>query len=277
MSGPIDLHVHTSASDGQFTPTEIVHQALDIGLRAFAVTDHDTTDGIPEALQAAEGTPLEVIPGVELSTVDSASEAHVLGYYVDQDDADLRDSLARLRHSRLERAQRILTKLARMGMPLDWADLQAIVGTGVIGRAHIALAMLERGYVSTVTEAFHHYIARGRPAYVERYKLKPVEAVRTIEAAGGVPVLAHPLQVYHLVPGLADDGLLGLEVYYPGYAPDEIAYLVQLAERHGLIATGGSDFHGPDVLPGHELGAVAVPYEALQQLQACHQQRCSSD
>jgi predicted metal-dependent phosphoesterase TrpH len=273
MSGRVDLHVHTTASDGQFSPTEIVQQALAIGLTTIAVTDHDTIDGVSQALQAAKGTQLEVIPGVELSTVDSRTEAHVLGYYINQDDASLRDTLARLRDSRLLRAQRILTKLARIGMPLDWDEVQRIAGEAVIGRPHISLAMLERGYVSTVAEAFDLYIGRGRPAYEERHKLLPAAAVHTILGAGGLPVLAHPLQVSYLVPALTDAGLLGLEAYYPGYAPDEIQFLLSLAEKHALIATGGSDFHGTDVLPGHDLGSVTVPYGAVQQLRACYQRR----
>ncbi len=273
MSGRVDLHVHTTASDGQFSPAEIVQLALERGLKAIAVTDHDTIDGVPQALQAATDTPLEVIPGIELSTVDSTTEVHVLGYYVRHDDPGLRDTLTRLRDSRLRRAQHILSKLARLGMPLDWDELQSIAGQAVIGRPHISLAMLERGYVSTVAEAFNLYIGRGRPAYAERYKLLPAEAVRIILQAGGLPVLAHPLEVSFLVPALVEAGLLGLEVHYPGYAPEETQFLLGLADRHALIATGGSDFHGPDVLPGHDLGSVLVPHEAVQQLRACHQ-RC---
>ncbi len=274
MSGRVDLHVHTTASDGQFSPAEVVHQALEIGLEAIAVTDHDTIDGVSEALQAAEGTALEVIPGTELSTLDARSEVHVLGYYINRDDPELRDTLTRLRDSRLQRAQHILTKLARLGMPLDWHELQKTAGQAVIGRPHISLAMLERGYVSAVSEAFDLYIGRGRPAYVERYKLLPAEAVLTILKAGGLPVLAHPLQVSHLIPALVEAGLVGLEARYPGYEPDETEFLLGLASKHALIGTGGSDFHGADVLPGHDLGSVFVSYEVVQQLRAryrrCH-------
>jgi hypothetical protein len=273
MSGRVDLHVHTTASDGQFSPADIVRQALEIGLEAIAVTDHDTIDGVPQALEAAEGAPLEVIPGVELSTLHSTTEVHVLGYYISQDDLGLRDTLTRLRDSRLQRAQRILAKLDRLGMPLGWDELQRIAGQAVIGRPHISLAMLERGYISTVAEAFDLYIGRGKPAYAERYKLSPDEAVRIILRAGGLPVLAHPLEVAYLVPALVEAGLLGLEAYYPGYAPDETEFLLRVADKHALVATGGSDFHGADVLPGHHLGAVMVPYEAVQQLHACRQ-RC---
>jgi predicted metal-dependent phosphoesterase TrpH len=266
MSDRIDLHVHTTASDGQFSPADVVHQALEIGLKTVAITDHDTIDGVAQALQAANGTPLEVIPGVELSTVSAAAEVHVLGYYISGNHPGLRDTLARLRHSRLLRAQQILDKLTRMGMPLAWDELKRIAGEAVIGRPHISLAMLERGYVSSVTEAFAQYVGRGRPAYVERYKLSPAEAVRSVLESGGIPVLAHPLYVSHLVPTLVDSGLLGLEAYYPGYFPDETEFLLCLADKHGLVTTGGSDFHGPDVLPGHDLGSVAVPQQVARRL-----------
>jgi len=270
MNGRVDLHVHTTASDGQFSPAEIVHQALEIGLEAIAITDHDTVDGVSEALQAARGTPLEVIPGVELSALDSKTEVHVLGYYVNHYHQRLRDTLDRLRDSRLQRARRILTRLARMGMPLDWDDVQRSAGQGVIGRPHISLAMLEHGYVSTVAEAFDLYIGRGRPAYAERYKLLPADAVRAIMEAGGLPVLAHPLEIAHLIPALVESGLRGLEAYYPRYAPDETEFLLRMAGKHALVATGGSDFHGTDILPGHDLGSVPVPYQAVEQLRTCH-------
>jgi len=270
MNGRVDLHVHTTASDGQFSPAEIVHQALEIGLEAIAITDHDTVDGVSEALQAARGTPLEVIPGVELSALDSKTEVHVLGYYVNHYHQRLRDTLDRLRDSRLQRARRILTRLARMGMPLDWDDVQRSAGQGVIGRPHISLAMLEHGYVSTVAEAFDLYIGRGRPAYAERHKLLPADAVRAIMEAGGLPVLAHPLEIAHLIPALVESGLRGLEAYYPRYAPDETEFLLRMAGKHALVATGGSDFHGTDILPGHDLGSVPVPYQAVEQLRTCH-------
>jgi predicted metal-dependent phosphoesterase TrpH len=178
-----------------------------------------------------------------------------------------------LRDSRLLRARQILIKLAHMGMPVAWDELKRIAGQAVIGRPHISLAMLERGYISTVSEAFDLYIGRGRPAYAERYKLSLTRAVHTIVEAGGLPVLAHPLYISHLVPALADAGLLGLEAYYPGYSSDETELLLQMADKHGLMATGGSDFHGTEVLPGHDLGSVAVPRQAVQRLRECHHRR----
>ncbi len=264
----VDLHVHTTASDGQLSPTEIVHQALEIGLAAIAITDHDTTEGIAEALGAAKGTGLDVIPGVEISTDIPYAKVHILGYHISYRDPGLCNELERFRASRLDRAQRMVTKLSRMGLPVEWERVRQIASGESIGRPHIAQALLEKGYVSSPEEAFRLYIGRNGPAYVERYKLSPPEALRIILAANGLPVLAHPLHATRLVPELAEQGLVGLEAYYTGYAPDEIEFLLHLAAQHRLIATGGSDFHGENVLPGHELGGVQVPRTVVENLRA---------
>jgi predicted metal-dependent phosphoesterase TrpH len=160
-----------------------------------------------------------------------------------------------------------------MGLPLDWSRVQQIAGDSAIGRPHIARAMLEQGYISSINEAFHLYIGRNGPAYEDRYKLSPAEAVQTVLAAKGLPVLAHPLHATHLVPELTKHGLVGLEAYYPRYTPDETRFLLDLAARYGLVATGGSDFHGGSVLPGNELGGVAVPQAVVEDLRACHERR----
>jgi len=272
MSGRIDLHIHSTASDGQLSPAKVVHAALEIGLKAIALTDHDTTEGIAEAVAAAQGTPLEVIPGVEISADIPGSEVHILGYYLEYEQPDLRRKLAVFRDSRLDRAQRIIAKLTRMGISLDWERVKQIAGDGVVGRPHIARALLEKGYVSSTDEAFARYIGRNGPAYADRPKMSPGEAVQTIRAAGGLPVLAHPLYATSLIPELTRVGLAGLEVYYTGYDPDEIDLLLDLAWKHGLVATGGSDYHGPDVLPDNELGGVWVPQELLEDLRARHRQ-----
>lgn len=270
MTCRVDLHVHTTASDGQLSPTAVVHQALEQGLVAIAITDHDTTEGIEEALEAARGTVLEVIPGVEISTDIPQTEVHILGYYVAHRDAVLRSKLALFRDSRLNRAQRMVSKLARMGMPLEWERVQQIAAGGAIGRPHIARALLEKGYVSSIGEAFDLYIGRNGPAYVERFKLSPAEAVQVILSARGLPVLAHPLQVSYLVPDLVKQGLLGLEAYYTGYTTEETRFLLDLAAKYGLLVTGGSDFHGEEGWPENKLGGVMMPQTVLQGLHACH-------
>jgi len=268
MNSQIDLHLHSTASDGQYTPTELVQLALNKGLEVIALTDHDTTGGIDEALDAAHGTGLTVIPGVEISTdVPGNLELHILGYHINHHDERLQECLCRLRESRLDRARKMLKRLEQAGYPLPWERVMALAGSGSIGRPHIAQAMVEAAYVDSVESAFRLYIGRGAPAYVERAKLLPQEAIQTILAADGVPVLAHPSQVIEHIPFLVQNGLIGLEVYYNGYLQAEKRFLAQLATKHHLIATGGSDFHGPDIGLS-ELGQVYVPWSAVKELHA---------
>ncbi len=269
MNNGVDLHLHSTASDGKYTPSQLVQLALRKKLRAIALTDHDTTDGIEEALSAAQQTGLTVIPGVEISTnVSGDLELHILGYHVDHRHAPLQKRLQELRESRLVRAREILRLLAKAGLPLPWERVLAMAGHGSIGRPHIAQAMVEANYVNSVENAFRLYIGRGGPAYVERYKLAPQDAIELIRQAGGLSVLAHPSQVTEYIPSLVQAGLVGLEVYYNGYEEAEKQSLAKLAGKHGLIATGGSDFHGPGITSATELGQVDVPWSAVEQLQA---------
>ena len=267
--GRVDLHVHTTASDGQYSPAQVVQKALDIGLGAISITDHDTTAGVAEALEAAQGTALQVIPGVEISTDLRGSE----GYFVSYADGGLSRKLARLRAARLGRARRIISKLSQMGLPLAWEQVRHLATGESVGRPHIAQALLQNGYVSSIDDAFRRYIGRHAPAYVDRFKLSPAEAVQTLLAAEGLPVLAHPRYATHLVPGLVRVGLVGLEAYYTGYTADVTGKLLGLAARHGLLATGGSDFHGERVQSGHDLGKVPVPGTVVQGLCAYRDRR----
>ena len=273
MSSRIDLHLHSTASDGTLTPTELVHLALDKGIQVIALTDHDTTQGIQEALDAARGTGLTVIPGVEVSTdVPGPHELHILGYHIDHHHVGLQQHLAGLHRSRLDRARRMLDRLAQAGCPLSWEQVTHLSNGGVIGRPHIAQALVDAQYVDSVESAFRLYIGRGAPAYVERLKLNPKDVIQTILNAGGVPVLAHPSRITEYVPALARAGLLGLEAYYPSYPEPERRYLANLARKHKLIATGGSDFHGPGITGADDIGIIDVPYSAVEQL-AAHAQR----
>lgn len=269
--GFVDLHLHTTASDGAFSPAQIVQMALEAGLRAVAITDHDTMDGVEEAVAAAAGTGLAVIPGVEISSDLPQGEAHILGYYLDAQNPDLVRLLATLRKARWDRAQRMVEKLGALGMPVSWDRVAAIANGGAVGRPHVARALMEADHVSSVQDAFAFYIGREGPAYVDRYKLTPVEVTQSVVRWGGLPVLAHPSFVTDLpalLPRLASAGLVGLEAYYTGYPPEVTANLLRLARTNGLVGTGGSDFHGRSVVAGAVLGSVGVPYSVVEELQA---------
>jgi len=266
----VDLHIHSTASDGRLTPADVIRKSAEIGLTVIALADHDTVDGIVPALIAAKTFPwLKVIPCVEISTDVPSGEVHVLGYFIDYTDHKLEATLERMRNSRWERAQGIIAKLKNLGMPIDWERVQEIAGSGSIGRPHIAQAMLDKGYIASFKEAFTKYISRGGPAYVERGKMTPQEAVDLILQANGLPVLAHPFTTSDpevMVIELKAAGLVGIEAYYDGYTVEEINKLVSLADRNNLIATGGSDYHGLDINTETMIGGVDVPIEAAEQL-----------
>jgi len=276
--GRADLHIHTTASDGTLTPSEVVQQAAARGLKAIAITDHDTIGGIAGALQAAVANGLDVIPGVELSAEKGLNEMHILGYYVDHYNDGLRHKLEILRKARRERAWRMMEKLAGLGMRLHWERIVQIAGEGsAFGRPHVAQALQEKGYVSSIDEAFDRYIGRRGPAYVSRYKITPLEAIKMITDAKGLPVLAHPRGQEHMLPELVEAGLVGLEVYYPGYAIDQSEALVELAKRHTLIPTGGTDFHGRRGLGTMSVGQVWVPMQSVERLHVLAMNQADQD
>jgi predicted metal-dependent phosphoesterase TrpH len=268
----VDLHLHSTASDGQFSPSELVEMALERNLIVIAVTDHDTTAGIDEALEAARGTELEVIPGVEISCDVPHEEVHLLGYYLDHHHPALQGKLRAMRDARLQRAKGMLAKLAALGLPLPWEMVAELAGGDSVGRPHIARAMVKMGYVASHDEAFGLYIGRNGPAYVERYKISPLDAVSLIKEARGLPVLAHPLRVTDFLPSLIERGLVGLEVYYNGYSAEDIRGLADLAHKFDLIPTGGSDFHGSGV-DTVGMGGVKVPIESVERLRALKKMR----
>lgn len=273
----VDLHIHTTASDGRSSPADIVHKSVELGVTIIAIADHDSVDGIAPALAAANAFPwLKIIPCVEISTDIPHAEVHVLGYFIDYADQKLKAALERFRNSRQERARRMVTKLENLGIHIDWQRVKEIAGSGSIGRPHIAQAMLEKGYIASIKEAFTKYINRDGPAYVEREKMTPAEAVELILQAKGLPVLAHPFTVNNpeaMVVELKAAGLIGIEAYYDGYTGEEINRLVALAKRHNLIATGGSDYHGLDIGTETMIGGVNVPMESVERLTALAEQR----
>jgi len=272
MVSRVDLHLHSTASDGVLSPAEVVRKAGYLKLKYMALTDHDTVDGIAEALAEAEKFPgLTVIPGVEMSTDVAAGDVHILGYFIDWQDPELRRRLTIMRASREDRGQAIVERLAELGMPLDWERVKEVAGDAVIGRPHIAQAMLEKGYIGYIGEAFDKYISRGGPGYVERIKLAPAEAVALIKSAGGVPVMAHPLTLpdyEKLIEELVPAGLAGIEVFYSSFKDWEIERLKRLAERLSLVATGGTDYHGLDPATEMMIGGQPVPIAAVEGLLA---------
>ncbi|MCL0092011.1 PHP domain-containing protein [Dehalococcoidales bacterium] len=273
----VDLHIHSTASDGSLSPADIVHKSVEQGLSIIAIADHDSVAGIVPALVAAKAFPqLRVIPCVEISTDVPDGEVHVLGYFIDYTSYELLTTLEKLRHSRRERAQGMIAKLRDLGIHIEWQRVQEIAGSGAIGRPHLAQAMLEKGYVTSVKEAFTNYINQGGPAYVEREKMTPVAAVELILKANGLPVLAHPLTINEpemMIVELKAAGLVGIEAYYDGYTTEEINKLVSLAARHNLIASGGSDYHGLDANTETMIGGVNMPEESAEQLIALAEQR----
>lgn len=273
----IDLHLHTTASDGRFTPAEIVTKAAGLGLEVIAITDHDTVDGIVPALIAAREFPrLTVIPGVEINTDVPWGEAHLLGYFLDYTDDNLISALKRLRDSRRLRAQGMIEKLEGLGLHISWPRVRELAGSGTIGRPHIAQALLEKDYITSFKEAFTRYIGREGPAYVEREKITQEAAVELILAARGLPVLAHPFtagEVEPIVSRLKEAGLVGLEAHYKDYTAGEVRQLVRLAQKYGLLVTGGSDYHGIDESTETMLGAVEIPGEVSEKLSALAERR----
>ncbi len=276
MTSKIDLHIHTSVSDGRFSPEEIVHKSARLGLTIIAICDHDSIDGIAPALEAARAFPeLRIIPGVEISTFAPGNEVHVLGYFIDFNDPKLKTALASSRNFRRERAKAMIAKLNDLNVHISWQQVQKIAGSGTVGRPHIAQAMLEKGYIKSFKEAFTKYIGLGGPAYIERHKITPVEAVALIKGVNGLPVLAHPLtikQPEEMIAKLQAAGLVGIEVYYDDYTEDERNSLARLASKYNLITTGGSDYHGLDDSAETMLGDANVPQESAEKLIAMAQE-----
>lgn len=265
-----DLHLHTTASDGRLKPEEIVRLAVRVGLDVIAITDHDSVDGIVPALTAAHDLPhLTIIPGVEINTDVPGGEVHILGYFIDYTDQNLAAALQGLRNSRQGRASKMISKLSALGIDIEWDRVQELAQGGSLGRPHIAQALLERGYVNSVKEAFDRYIGRGGPAYVEREKVTPMEAVRLVANARGLPVLAHPADIGGLdalVPELKRAGLVGIEVYYGNYTPDVVDRLLKIAELYGLVPTGGTDYHAFGDSAEIMIGETSPPAQSVERL-----------
>lgn len=265
----IDLHIHTNRSDGTLTPAEVVEEAAKKGLKAIAITDHDTTDGIDEALEAVKGyTALSVVPGIEISTEVEKTEVHILGYFIDHKIRWFLDFLVHLKNQRVIRIEKMAQKLQSLGMPMLKEDILRFSRHGSVGRPHVAQAMISKGYVKSIREAFEKYLKIGAPAYVQRYRISPEEAIGLIKRVNGIPVLAHPglMGRDELIYRCADAGLMGLEVYYSEHTPLLVSHYMHIVKELGLLVTGGSDYHGYLAERPFPMGTPFVPYRYFEKL-----------
>ncbi|MCS6292877.1 MAG: PHP domain-containing protein [Nitrospira sp.] len=272
----IDLHLHTTHSDGSQSPAEVVRLAHEAGVSALAITDHDITTGLPEAIAAGQELGIEIIPGIEISSRHGESELHVLGYFLKWEDAQLNARLMTLRESRHRRNPKIIELLQAAGIDITYDEVRAVAGSDSVGRPHIARVLMDKKVVTTAKEAFDRFLAEGKAAYVPRDLPAPVDAIRWIKDAGGLAVLAHPTWVKttegtltDLARQLKEQGLDGVEVHYSTHTPRQTRTYLSLAKQLGLLVTGGSDFHGmtkPDIEVGIGKGSLHVPDHLLPKL-----------
>ena len=277
--GNIDLHLHTTASDGVMTPSEIVNYAKNKGLQAIAITDHDTVEGLKEGLLEGERIGLEVIPGIEISAEHSPGSMHLLGFLIDVNHPILKERLEYLQRARAERNPRMAEKLNKLGINITFDEVLKVSGGGQVGRPHFAQVLIEKGYVRSFQEAFDRFLKKGAPAYVEKMRFSAEESIHFINEANGVAVLAHPntlqlngySELENLILRLVKKGLRGIEAYYPEHSALEVAQYKTLAERHGLLVTGGTDYHGIEkngLDIGVGRGEMRLPYSIVENLKA---------
>lgn len=265
----VDLHLHSIHSDGTRTVEELVSMAVEAGLAAVSLTDHDTVAGLPAMREAARGTGVEIVSGVELSSSAGASDLHVLGYFIDPGDEGLLRGLEWFRNGRRERLTKMVSRLNELGVDVSEEEVGRYATSDAPGRPHVAQALLDLGFVDTFDDAFRRYLACYAPAYVPKPRFAPTEAVALIRRAGGAPVLAHPgtLGRDDVIPELVDAGLVGIEVWHPKHSPSQVASYRRLARELGLVTTGGSDFHGEPVGMA-TMGVPEVPAEVLAELRS---------
>jgi predicted metal-dependent phosphoesterase TrpH len=258
-----DLHIHTRSSDGKIAAEEVVRHAQKAELAAIAIADHDTVEGVEIALRVDKRYGIEIIPSVELSSEVENKELHILGYFIDWRAKWFRDKLSQLQEARRERGRNIIEKLGRLGVEIPYETVISSDGK-VLGRPHIAQAMLDHGYVKTIDEAFYRYLGMGKPAYVKKFPLSPEEAINMIRKLGGVPVLAHPVfaRADDMLPELIEMGLRGIEVYHSNHDAKTTEHYEEIAKKYGLLVTGGSDAHGLEV----PIGSVRIPYYLVEEL-----------
>lgn len=272
----IDLHVHSNCSDGTLTPTELVGHAAAVGLSAFALTDHDNTDGLPEAFQAAEKAGIELVGGIEFSTEYLGTDVHIVGIDFDWKDPAFQKRIDYYRMERVRRNQKMIDMMAGDGFDISYEQMAESFGESVWTRAHFAKYLLAKGYIKDISEAFSKYLGDDCKYFIPREKVSPFEVVELIREFGGIPILAHPFQykfsdevLRTLIGKLIDSGLLGIEVYYSTHTQEQCDYLQALAKEYHLTASGGSDFHGsnkPDIELGSGKNNLHIPYSILEDL-----------
>ena len=275
--GAIDLHTHTTHSDGSASPMELVSLAARYGARAIAITDHDTVSALSEGRQAADKAGIEFINGIEISAEFSPGTMHILGYFINEEGLEMQSTLSELKQARERRNPQIAGNLRRLGFDVSYDEVAELAGNEVVGRPHFARVLVRKGYASSIQDAFDRFLAKGAPAYEEKLRLSAAQAISLIHGAGGVAVLAHPYQLKmgsmeeteELVSGLSEIGLDGIEAVYSRHTPEQRRLYSEMAERIGLVTTGGSDFHGtykPDIAIVSGTGDLSVPYSLLEDL-----------
>jgi len=266
VNGIADLHIHSNYSDGTLSPAEIVSAAVEAGLSAIAITDHDCVDGVQHALEAARDE-LEIIPGVELSTIHDGREVHILGLMVDVKNRALRQHLESTNAERRRRIHEISHRLTRLDIRIDPEEVLRIAGRGSPGRLHVARALVRNGHAATISEAFRNYIGDDCPAYVPRETISTKEGIELILEAGGVPVMAHPVltRADEIIPALVRYGLKGLEAFYPGQSEVDCLHYLRIAEKHNLVVSGGSDSHGIES-KNDSIGRVRISWRCVEEL-----------
>jgi len=278
----VDLHIHTTASDGTLTPDQILSLARELELGAIAITDHDTLDGVMESIRLGIPPSIKFLTGVEISATPPPpfrcpGSFHILGYGVRPENPLLNQTLFQLQDARKNRNPRIIQRLNQLGLELTLEEVKLIAGDGLLGRPHIARLMVKKGYARSINDAFDNYLGKGKPAYVDKFRIDTRQAIALISGAGGIPVLAHPYlletesekELEDLVVMMKAMGLKGLEVYYPDHPPENTAQYAALAQKLGLLMTGGTDFHGslkPEIQMGVGKGDFFVPYEIFEKL-----------
>ncbi len=265
----IDLHIHTNESDGTYSPESAVRTAKEYGIKAIAITDHDSIDGIKPAIAEGKAIGIQVVPGIEINTEYGDVDIHILGYYMDINDKRFLDLLRFLREERIKRIERFIEKLKAIGFDVELERVLQIAGKGSIGRPHLGRVLMEQGYVGSMREAFEKYLDRGSPTYVERHEFPPTKAIEAIRQARGIPVIAHPgiLKKDDIIPELVKDGLMGIEVFHSEHTWRDRQNYMLIAKETGLLMTGGSDCHGPGGKDRMRIGTVRVPYVFLERLE----------